>query len=271
LSEENNDNLLTIERGRPAGQNPSALSAGNAGGNTEAANAGDTSSPPGYKLDWVDQNVKLAKGRFVHRLRRPTAEEILARDKDIETETQIGKDGGFSLPDPTAAEDIDAKYHDIISLEVSGYPEGAQIPTRHKAAAFNAIYRREFELEDAADIFAEEITIVEEIGVGDEPDFTVKHTLKQLSESELKKFRQRSQGGEMKQGKRGKMIFRPYSNLRLAIQIYDASLVSISGAHVSGKTFSAETRPEFLAAVDPLIKRSVVSTLVGEVSSGLLD
>lgn len=246
------DNILAIER--PAG---------------EPAASATAAVPAGYKLDWETAEIKLAKGRFVHTLRRPTAEQIFARDKEIETETSVGKDRSFSLPDQTAFEDVDAKYHDELAVSVTGYP--GDVPARHKAAAFNGIYQRECSVEENADLFAAEITVLEEIGTGDEPDFTVRHTLKQPTEQQIRKYRQRSEGGEMKPGRRGKMIYRPYSNLKLAAQMYDELLVAIDGAHVSGKTFSAETRSEFLAAVDPLVKRQVVSTIVEKISSSLLD
>lgn len=276
------DNNVLI-REEPVAAEVPAILPDTTGGNTEAGvasatarepagqvvSAGSQHSDPEYKLDWESIDLKLAKGRFVHTLRRPTVDEILARDKEIESETPIGRDGSFSLPDPTATEEIDAKYYDKIMIAVTGYP--GEVPARHKAAAFNGLYRREIDLNDGTDVFAEEITIVEEIGTGDEPDFTIKHVLRQPTEADLKKFRQRSHGGELKPGRRGKSIFRPYSNLRLAITLYDQWLVSISGAQVGGKTFSADNRLEFLAAVDPLIKRGIVSTIVGEVSSGLLD
>jgi len=223
----------------------------------------------GYKLDWADAEIKLGKGRFVHTLRRPDAELLIARDGEIKSEIPIGTDGSYALPDTTEIEEIDARYHDKLLIQATGY--AGDIPARHKAAAFNGLYRREADIEDDVDLFAETITVTEEIGSGDEPDFVVRHVMRQPSESELRKFRQRSNGGYMKPGKRGKQKFVPNSTLRLAIQYYDLWLVSIDGAHVSGKTYTEDLRAEFLHNVDPLVKKMIVTTLVSELSSSVLD
>lgn len=224
---------------------------------------------PGYKLDWQDAEIKLSKGRFSHILSRPTAEMILAREDELQPEIPIAKDGSFALPDSTAQEETDAKYYDQIVIKADGY-RGA-IPVAHKAAAFQGLFRREIYLDPECDIFGDEVTVLEEIGGSDEPDFVVRHVLRQPSEAELKKYRQSTAGGRLLPDKRGRQKLVTSSNLRTAMRFYDTWLVRLEGATVMGSAFSAEKRAEFLALVDPLIQRKVVTTIVDELTGGLLD
>jgi hypothetical protein len=221
------------------------------------------------KLDWQNAEIRLSKGRFSHTLARPTPEMILARDEELQSEIPIAKDGSFSLPDATAHEETDAKYYDQIVVRTEGY-KGA-VPLAHKAAAFQGLYRREIYLEPDSDIFGEEVTILEEVGSGEEPDFTIRHVLRQPEEAELRKFRQSNSGGRMMPHKRGRQKLVTSSNLRSAMRYYSAWLVRIGGATVGGSAFSPDKRDEFIAHVDPLIQRRVVNALVDELAGSLLD
>lgn len=217
-----------------------------------------------YPLDWKDQEVRLGKGRFVHTVRRPTAEEVLEREKNLQSEIPIGADGSYKLPDPSATEDVDVPFYDKIALGATGYPEGTAVPASHKSAVITGIYRREIYVAEDADIFGEEVPVTEEIGSGDEPDFTVIHWMRQPTEEELKKFRRRNGAGEVKPGKRGRQILVTKSNLRLMMEHYDKWLVRIEGG-----TSEEVAQPTDL--IDPLIQRRVVQALVDAISGGLLD
>lgn len=210
-----------------------------------------------YPLDWETQEVRLAEGRFVHTVRRPTVEEIFDRDRDLQSEIPIGKDGSYKLPDPTATEDVDVALYDKIVTAVSGYP--GEVPASHKSAVITGLYRRDIDVEEGADIFADIVPIVEEIGTGDEPDFVIRHFMRQPTEDELRKFRRRNSAGEIKPGKRGRQRFVTKSSLRLAVEYYDLWLERIDGVKPAD------------GQVDPLIKRQVVQTLVDAISGGLLD
>lgn len=223
-----------------------------------------------YKLDWESIEVTLAKGRFTHILRRPTAEQILKREDDLQQEIPIRPDGSYSLPDPTLGEAVDAKLYDEIVVEAQGYTDA--VWDVHKSHAVQAIYRREVELEEGADPFGEEIAIIEEIGSGDLPDFTVRHVMRRPSQSELDSYRRKSAAGsQIKPGKRGRQVLVTKSNLKHLIPFYDLWLVRVEGATVGGETFTDATRADFLAAVDPLIKRRVVAELAEAISAALRD
>lgn len=223
----------------------------------------------GFKLDFADVAIKLVKGRFTHVLSRPTAEMILEREDELQPEIPIAKDGSFAMPDTLAQEEIDAKYYDKIVVKTEGYK--GNIPAAHKAAAFQGLYRREIYLDPESDIFGDVVTVLEEIGAGDEPDFVIRHVLRQPSEAELKKYRQSTTGGRLMPDKRGRQKLVTSSNLRAAMRFYSLIMTGIGGATVGGENFSAEKRDEFLAVVDPLIQRKVVGVLVDELTGGLLD
>lgn len=251
-----NDNILSIERDEPA-----------------AAIDVPAVSHSSYKLDWADQDVKLAKGRFVHTVRRPTADEILERENELQAEIQINKDGGYSMPDPTASEEVDARYYDLIVQKVTGYAHDQAVPEMHKSAVFQGLYRREVEIDEACDVLAGgEIAVIEEIGSGAVPDFTLRHILRSPTEAELKTYRRRASAtSEIKQGKRGRQVLTTRSNLRNAMQHYALWLVRIEGASVKGEAFTDANRAAFIAAVDPLIQRRVVAEVADAFSGGLLD
>jgi len=230
--------------------------------NSETGTAGSPAVSSNFKLDWETWEVKLAKGRFTHTLRRPTAEMILERDKQIQQEIPIAKDGSYQVPDPTATEDADAVLYDQIKIESTGYT--GEIPTRHKSAAIEGIYTRDIAIDPDCDIYGEELVVLEEIGgTADEPDFVVKHILRQPTEAELKKIRSRS-AGQMKPGKRGRQTFVTNSDLRSAMTNYAAWLIRIEGTTVNDRETS-------LALVDPIIQRRVVGVVVDAVNNALLD
>jgi hypothetical protein len=246
-----NDNILQVER-EPAAQNAPA----------------QTAEKGLYPLDWETTVIKLKEGRFKHRLRRPTAEEIYAREEDLQREIPIGKDGSFSMPDPTANEETDAEYYDKLVQHADGYK--GDVPAAHKAAAFQGLYVREIYIDDDTDVFADEVPVLEEYGSNEEPDFTIVHVMRQPAEAELKRYRRRSSQGEVKPGKRGKQRFVSRSTLKNAVEHYDMWCVDIKGAKIGEADFKFDIS-DLKAAVDPLIKRQVVQTLADAVVGNLLD
>ena len=220
-----------------------------------------------FPLDWETQKINLKDGRFSHVVRRPTAEEIYAREDERHREIPIAKDNSMSLPDPTEGEAIDAEYFDKIVQESKGYK--GVIPVEHKAAAFQGIYLREIYVDEDVDIFADEVPVTEEIGQGDEPDFVITHVLKQPSESERTRFRRRSAGGKLKPGRRGRQNFVPKSNLKEAVDAYDRWCIRVDGACL--KADPSADAAALKNAVDPLIKRMVIETLIQELTGNLLD
>lgn len=223
-----------------------------------------------FPLDWNTTAVRLAKGRFVHTLRRPTAEMIFAREEEIQVDIQIGKDGSYRLPDPTETEETDAKYYEQICENVEGYGDRG-VPQAHKAAAFQGLYTREIYVDDETDVFADEIPVLEEFGSGDDPEFVITHVMRQPDETELRRLRKLINTGEVKPGKRGRQRYVTNSNLKRLTLAYGQLVERIEGATVAGETFSDEKHAAFVAHVDPLIQRKVVVALVNAVAGGLLD
>jgi len=223
-----------------------------------------------YPLDWKTTDVKLAKGRFTHTVSRPLADLMIERENELNTETPIAKDGSYDLPDETAMEEVDAKYYEKIKINAEGYGD-RDIPTLHKAKAFQSLFVREIYVDDDCDIFDEEIEVIEEVGSGDEADFTIGHILRQPEEKELRKIRQSFRGGKLAPDKRGRQKFVEKSNLRKAMMYYSTYIVRIKGASVGDEKFSPERRAEFIANVNPLIQRRVVKALVEKLTGSLLD
>lgn len=226
--------------------------------------------PSLYPLDWQTTDIKLAKGRFTHTVKRPTTEMILAREDELDTEIPIAKDGSYNLPDQTAVEESDAKVYDKIKTEATGYND-REIPILHKAKVFQGLYQREVYVDEDVDIFDDEIPVTEEIGDDDEPDFTLRHILRQPDEKELRKIRQSFRGGKMTPDKRGRQKFVEKSNLRKAMTYYSTYLNRLEGAKVGEQPFHTERKAEFIANVDPLIQRRVVKALVEKLTGSLLD
>lgn len=253
-----NDNILQIERDQPPASGA-------------AASLRSVVAPAGlYELAWDQTVIDLGKGRKLT-LRRPTPAEILERDAELQTEIPIGKDGGYQLPDPTLNEAVDAKYFDLVKVGEEGYGYAGTIPEQHKAAAFNGLYKREIYVDESFDFAAAEIAVLEEIGSGIEPDYTIVHVMRPPTEAELKLYRRKSSGGEIKPGKRGRQIFKTASNLRAAMSFYAQWLTRIDGATVEGREYSDADRAVFIAHVDPLIQRQVVNAVVEAYTAQLSD
>lgn len=221
--------------------------------------------PSFYKLDWETIEIRMAGGRYVHTLRRPTTAELLQRDAEMQTAVEIGRDGSYRLPDPTADEELNARYYNQLTISAEGY--SGEVPTLHKAKAFEGIYEREVYVDEDASVFDDEVAVIEEIG-GDPPQFTVRHVFRQPTEEELRQYRRKMQTGEVKPGKRGRQQFVSRSNLRAAIDFYDKWMVAVEGVTVGGTQPTAEQAKDH---TDPLVKRMAVQAFTGKLLDGLLD
>lgn len=218
-----------------------------------------------YPLDWNQTTINLGK-RYSHILRRPTPDEVFARDAATEISVEIAADGSYSLPDPTADEDANARLYDAIVASTSGYT--GDVPRMHKSAAINALYRRDVYAEDDASPFDDEITIIEEVG---DEEFKIRHVFRQPSEDELRQYRRRTQSGQIKPGRHGRQVFVSKSNLKTLCEFYDRWIIRIEGVSLDGESFQAESRERFIAAVDPAIKRMAVQQLATLILDALRD
>lgn len=193
-------------------------------------------------------------------------------DEDLQQDIPIGRDGSYSLPDPTVNEAVEAAIYDQIAERATGYPENQEVPRHHKALAFKGLYQREVEVDPDADLFGDEIPVIDEIGSGIEADFVIRHILRQPTQSELNSYRRKSSAtNQVKPGKRGRQIVATRSGLKNAAMFYDLWLVRIDGASVDGQGWSNDNRAAFAAIVDPLLKKKVVEQLVAKLTDGLSD
>lgn len=225
-----------------------------------------------YPLDWKTTDVKLAKGRFTHTLLRPSNELLIRRADELDVEIPIAKDGSYAIPDATMQEEIDAKYAlELQAEEPKGYK--GNVPTAHLAAAFQGLFQQEIYVDPDCDTFGDEITILEEIGLGDEPDFVIKHILSNPinNEKELKKVRQKFNSGRLHPDKRRRQKYVEKSNLRSIMAYYEAWFLRSEGAKIDDRPFSPERSEEFLAETNALTQRAVVKAIVQELTGNLLD
>lgn len=231
----------------------------------EYAAAGPENASGLYPLDWKTTEVKLAKGKLSAVLRRPTLEELLARDAELQVPVEMAKDGSYKLPDPTATDEVDCKLFDQVNTS------GGEFPERAKAAFIRGLYKREVYVAESATPFDDQINVLEEIG-GDPPAFTIAHVFRQPTEEELRSYRRRMQTGEMRPGKRGRQQFVTRSNLKTAIEFYDKWIMRIDGTRLDPPTENFVWPTEELAAyVDPLIKRMVVQEFANFILEALQD
>ena len=221
-------------------------------------------------LDWKTMDVKLAKGRFVHTLERPSNDLLLEREDELELVVPIAKDGSYAMPDRIVQEEIDEKYALKLRVgETQGYK--GTIPQAHSAAAFQGLFQREIYVDPDCDIFGDEITVIEEVGTGDEPDFVIRHIVRAPEEKELKKVRQKLNNGKLHPDKRGRQKYVQKSNLRSMMSYYSTWFIRMEGAKIDERPFSTERRDEFLAEINALTQREVVKTIVQELIGNLLD
>ena len=96
------------------------------------------------------------------------------------------------------------------------------------------------------------------------------HTLRLPTEAERIKFKARLTQTQFTRGarKRHETI---RSDLKSFIAFYDLLLLDIQGGTVDGLPFTTARRAQFLAAIDPMWKRSVVQSLVNSLEANLRD
>jgi hypothetical protein len=98
----------------------------------------------------------------------------------------------------------------------------------------------------------------------------VVHTLRLPTEAERIKFKSRSTQTQFIRGarKRHETI---RSDLKSFVALYDLLLLDIQGGTVDGAPFATARRGPFLAAIDPMWKRSVVQSLINSLEANLKD
>src|SRR5262249_20983462 len=139
-----------------------------------------------------------------HRLRKPTLPELIEREGQIKYElVEVNqREEEIRTDDETA----NARLWDKLILAVKGYrgapdwrellpEEKAAFRPGHKVTAIRALYAGSCQVEggdEGVSIGADVWTVRQEIGAGAEPDFVVRHTLREPTEAERVRFKQSS-------------------------------------------------------------------------------
>jgi hypothetical protein len=219
---------------------------------------------------------------FAHRLRRPTLEELLERDRAITYEVvEVDSRQDVIHFDVEAA---NARLWDKIAVFVQGYDFGdggtaedwrmvsdrdrERMLGTHKSRVILGLYQDETEPVEDDGFSLETIRIRQTFGTVARSE--VVHTLRLPTEAERIKFKARSTQTQFIRGarKRHETI---RSDLKSFIGFYDLLLVDIQGGTVDGLPFATARRGPFLAAIDPMWKRSVVQSLVNSLEANLRD
>lgn len=241
-----------------------------------------------YELGDRTIEAVLKKGRnvMVHRLRRPTVQDLHERGQLIQYEIE-------DLNDEETREIYDEDPGDLrlwerIATDVQGYRVGGDfepsawisvstavpargcelrslIPAGHKTAAIRSYLgsvRAEVVREEDSDGFdllgPSEIRV--NLIVGKQK---ITHICRQPTEEEWHRYDRRVlQRTQIKGAQRPKSRFR--GNITAAIELYDAILMRIEGAALDGLGWGDHMRERFVAAVDPWHKRQVIFALAAD-------
>lgn len=209
-----------------------------------------------------------------HKLRKPTLDQLNKRESQIRNElVNISSSEDEDRTDETVA---NANLWRALIVSVKGYRDAAdwrelsdaekdEMKPGHKSRAIAQMYVGacfvEASEDDEVSIGAETWVIRQEIGAGREPDFVVRHSLREPTQGEWEKFK--GTAARMSYVRGAKRPRRKFStSLKSFCDLYDATLLSIDGATVGDKAFSPETRKAFLSQVDPIWKRKIIETLI---------
>ena len=220
---------------------------------------------------------------FAHRLRRPTLEDLLERDRAITYEV-VEVDSRQDVIN-FDVEGANARLWDKIATAVQGYDfadgnpnpsdwrpigetERGRMLGTHKSRVILGLYQDETEPAEDGGFSLDTIRIRQTFGTVARSE--VFHTLRLPTEAERLKFKSRSTQTQFVRGarKRHETI---RSDLKTFVTFYDLLLLDIQGGSVDGLPFSTARRGAFLAAIDPMWKRSVVQSLVNSLEANLRD
>lgn len=235
-----------------------------------------------YPLDVTEFeiNVQVKPGVVcVHKLRKPTLDELVKREELSLYETEeIDKGQDKVIVDDERA---NVALWDKIAIAVQNYsPDGewrevtpelaARIPGPHKVTAIRGLYSSTCEVISSGEdlgyynLDGEEFIVQQEIGTNSEaPDYIVHHTLRQPTESERQEYRRRASSTVLVRGSK-KTRARVVTNLKAAVELYDKLFISADG-------FTGVDADKVLRHIDPIWKRQAVVALMQTFESSLSD
>lgn len=245
-----------------------------------------------YPLDQSEFEIKInlkpnadVPVYVTHYLRRPTLVELLDRDKAVVTEIETLSKSESIINANTDAANV--ALYDKIALAIAGYPlsDGqpkearrsitpelvARVPATHKLTALRGLYATTCEVEDSDALVygldCDTVVVRQEIGWHDEPDYVLRHTLSMPSEKQrLDYARKASQTRYVGTGKKQKI--RIVTNLRAAVELYDALLVQVDGGVIEGQPINGVVA---MNRIDPQFKQQVITALMGVFEEALSD
>lgn len=219
-----------------------------------------------------------------HRLRKPTLQELLDRESQSSYEmVELN-----SREEEVQADDdiANGRLWDKIALQIKGYKgaddwrdlteeEKAQMRPGHKTTAIRSLYAGLCEVEaeeDGVSIGPDTWTVRQSIGLNrDNPDFIVRHILREPTEAERSKFKRSSSSTSFVKGVK-KTRVRVKTNLRAYIELYDVLIEEIAGAVVNGhEAIGIASRVPFLNAIDPIWKRQIIQALMSTLEAQISD
>lgn len=226
---------------------------------------------------------KADKPNYIwHRLRRPSFNELAEWDKASTWEVIDQNQRESEVFTENEAGHI--KLWNTIIDAVKGYTEcpadwispteqhKEKIWPGQKVAAINAKYASSCvveDLENGISLTEQEWIVRQSIGLDPEnPDFTVRYTIRQPNEAERREFRKSASSTTQLKGRK-KAHYRMASNLKAYVKLFDALVVGIEGGTVAGKQWDGDRR--FLAGIDPMFKRSVIVNFMNSLDAELQD
>lgn len=207
-----------------------------------------------------------------HRLRKPTFSELEIRDKK-QTAESVTKGNEEIVEGAGSGPDLELWGKLITGAQGYGYaatPNGADwlsdhdalklIPASHKLAAIRALHEADYEVlraDDDADVFvlgATETRVKQTIG-----NYTIIHTLREMTEAERLDFERRSMQASFVRGKGKDVRTKIQPNLKAFVDLYDKLVTGITGA----------TGDKSL--LDPIFKRGVVNAVLSAEAAVMSD
>lgn len=245
--------------------------------------------PELYPFDYTNHEVAFNarpnsdKPHIVHhRLRRPTIGELQDREKMLSLElVESGREEQII----TNEEAANANLWDKIVTDVKGYKgfddwksiaatEKASVRPSHKSMAIRAMYLGGATIvsdDEEVSLTANNWTIRQTIGAdSDNPLYEIFHTLREPSQIEQEKFKRNSSKTSFIRGSKNPRT-KIAQDLRAFVELYDALILSVTGATVAGKSWEENHPQGFVSMIDPIWKRMVVQTLMSTIDAALLD
>ena len=213
-----------------------------------------------------------------HKLRRPTLAELVEREKQSAYEmVEVSPREDELRVDDEAA---NCRLWDKLIMGVRGYDgnaewrpltdeDKARMRAGHKSTAIKGLYLGECAIEDDGTgiSFAEQTWTVKQSIAG---VYEIRHTLREPNEAERARFRRTASSTRNVRGSKQTRVA-VVGNLNAYVELFDALWQGCTGAQVGGQPFEAARRGEFLASIDPIWKRQVVSTLTAALEAQLQD